>query len=59
MENFIVIGILVLIIGGAAFYVYRAKKSGKRCIGCPSGGTCDGACQSCFDAQKAKENNKK
>ena len=47
MVNYIVIGILVLIIGGALLYVYKAKKSGKRCIGCPSGGKCGGTCTSC------------
>lgn len=44
MENYIVIGILVLLIGGAALYVYRAKKKGKRCIGCGSCANCSAAC---------------
>jgi hypothetical protein len=47
MENVIIIGILVLILGGAAFYIYKAKKSGKKCIGCPNGSTCSGHCGSC------------
>ena len=54
MENVIVIIVLVVIIGLAAGYVYKAKKSGKKCIGCPdsgacgsSGSTCSGSCASC------------
>ena len=47
MENFILIAILALILGGAAWYIYKAKKSGKKCIGCPDNGACSGACGSC------------
>ena len=39
-----------LIAGGliaAALYVYRAKKSGKKCIGCPDPGSCSGGCAGC------------
>ena len=51
MENIIVIALLVIIIGLAAFYVYKAKKSGKKCIGCPDSGICGankcGSCNCC------------
>lgn len=48
MENFIIIAVVVIIIGLAAFYVYKAKKSGKKCIGCPSGGCCSkNGCSGC------------
>ena len=40
MENFIIAGILLLILGGAGAYVYKAKKRGVKCIGCPAGGNC-------------------
>ncbi len=41
MENFIVAGILAIIVGAAAIYMYRAKKKkGVRCIGCPYAGSC-------------------
>ena len=46
MDNIIVIGILILVIGLAGLYVYKAKKKGKKCIGCP--GSCG-----CSDEQKA------
>lgn len=45
--DYIVIAVIVLIFGGAAFYIYKAKKSGKKCIGCPDSSTCSGSCQSC------------
>ena len=40
MTDLIVILIIATIVGGAAFYIYRSKKSGKRCIGCPDSATC-------------------
>ena len=47
MENYIIIAILVLIVGGAAWYVVRAKKKGKKCIGCPGNcSCCNGQCNS-------------
>ena len=51
MENVIIVAVLALIVGLASFYVYRAKKNGQKCIGCPSGkscgGSCSGGCASC------------
>lgn len=38
MENIIIIVIVALIVGLAGFYIYKAKKDGKKCIGCPYGG---------------------
>ena len=51
MIDCIVIGILVVIIAAAAFYVYKAKKSGKKCIGCPDGCSCS--------SKKADQRNRK
>ncbi len=47
MINVLLILVLVLIVGGAAFYLRRAKKNGVKCIGCPSGKTCSGGCGGC------------
>lgn len=47
VENIIIIAIIVLVLGSAAFYVYKAKKSGKKCIGCPDSGSCSGNCSCC------------
>ncbi len=45
MENFIIIAILVVVIGLAAAYVYKVKRKGDKCIGCPH-------CNSCSTKQK-------
>ena len=37
MQNLIAIVILALVLGLAGWYVYRSKKKGQKCIGCPSG----------------------
>lgn len=51
MENAIIIVVLAAIIGGAVAYIVKAKKSGVKCIGCPSGGSCGqktgGSCSGC------------
>ena len=38
---------IALIVGGAIAYIIKAKKSGKKCIGCPHGDKCKGSCNSC------------
>lgn len=40
MANLIVVVILAAMLIGASWYIYKAKKSGKKCIGCPDGGAC-------------------
>ena len=51
--DFVVIALVALIVGGASYYIYRAKKCGKKCIGCPDSascqgpGGCSGHCSSC------------
>ena len=51
MVNVIAILVLLLIVGAATGYVYKAKKSGQKCIGCPHAKKCAAqnngcACQS-------------
>lgn len=41
MENLIIIFVLLLIIGGAGWYIYKAKKKGQKCVGCPYAKECD------------------
>lgn len=52
----VIIAVIVLIIGSASAYIIKAKKSGKKCIGCPDGcscssnknaSACSGNCSSC------------
>ena len=47
MENIVIAVVLLLIIGLAVWYVVKAKKSGKKCIGCPSGSNCSSGCGNC------------
>lgn len=47
MENYIIVAVVVLVVGLALFYIYRAKKSGKKCIGCPEADACGGNCSCC------------
>lgn len=42
--DYIVLALILVIIGGAALYIHRAKKKGIKCIGCPDGATCGGKC---------------
>lgn len=37
MIDIILVVILLAVLGGAGFYVWKAKKSGQKCIGCPEG----------------------
>ena len=57
MMDYIVAGILLVLIGAAARYVYKAKKSGKACIGCPGGCSCSAkqGCPSCRSREEPKE----
>ena len=38
--NIIAILLIVFAVGGAAFYIIRAKKKGQKCIGCPYSSMC-------------------
>ena len=40
MDNLIVIGILLVLVGAAVLYIWKEKKKGTRCIGCPAAGHC-------------------
>ena len=53
-ESIIIVAVVAVIVILAGLYVYREKKRGKRCIGCPScctadakKGTCSGDGCSC------------
>lgn len=35
---------IVLIVGGAIFYIVREKKKGRKCIGCPYADSCSSKC---------------
>ena len=54
MKDIIVVAIIVLILGLAIFYIYKAKKNGKKCIGCPESGCSSCSCSSCEGCPSAK-----
>ena len=47
MANVVIVGILLIVVGFAVRYIVKAKKSGAKCIGCPSsgGGACTCGCE--------------
>ena len=45
--DIVLILLIAAILGLAIRYIYKAKKSGKKCIGCPDSGSCSGSCGSC------------
>lgn len=52
MIDFVIIAVIVLIVAVAGWGIYKAKKSGKKCIGCPdscacSAGNCGCGCTGC------------
>ena len=40
LPEMIAIAVIILIVGGALAYIIKAKKSGRKCIGCPDGCSC-------------------
>ncbi|MDO4618637.1 MAG: FeoB-associated Cys-rich membrane protein [Clostridia bacterium] len=46
MANLIVSLILLCTVGGIVFYLYKSKKRGQTCIGCPYAKQCSGKCRS-------------
>ena len=52
MTDIIIIAIIALVLGSAIAYIVKAKKSGAKCIGCPTAKSCGaagdaGVCGSC------------
>ena len=47
MSDFIIIVVVAAILILAGLYVYKAKKSGAKCIGCPDAKSCSGNCSGC------------
>ena len=44
MEDLIIILILLVLAGGISLYIYKQKKKGNKCIGCPYSKNCSGKC---------------
>ena len=41
LTDYIAIGVILLIIGGAVFYIIKSKRAGVKCIGCPHAKNCN------------------
>ena len=54
-KTVIIIMLLALILGGALLYIYKAKKRGAKCIGCPDSGSCSGKCNGCCGCGQTKD----
>lgn len=52
MADLIIIAIIICIVGGIVFYLYRAKKRGETCIGCPYASQCGNKSNECRDKVK-------
>ncbi len=51
MIDILIAGIIALIAGGALWYIFRQKRRGAKCIGCPDSKTCSGKCAGCRGCQ--------
>lgn len=47
MTDLMIVLIVLAVVGGAGRYIYKAKKSGAKCIGCPAQGGCSGCSCGC------------
>lgn len=41
MSNIVIVIVLAVILGTASLHLYKQKKRGARCIGCPAGCNCE------------------
>ena len=44
MTDIIVVLVVAVVVALASFYIYRSKKSGNKCVGCPVSKNCSGSC---------------
>ena len=47
ITDVLIVAIVLIIIGIAAGYIIKEKRSGAKCIGCPSSKTCAHKCAGC------------
>ena len=55
MENLIILAVVAVILALSGRYLYRAKKRGARCIGCPSGCSCNEKCGGCRTSSSSSQ----
>ena len=47
MENIIILLVVGMIVGAAAGYIWKEKRKGVKCVGCPYASGCGGNCSGC------------
>ncbi len=54
MVDLLIIAAVLAVTGGAGWYVWREKKRGRACIGCPHAGSCPhrGNCSQTREGEK-------
>ena len=52
MKNIILIAILIFIVGSILFYLYKTKKRGEHCIGCPYAKECSKKSNTCKECKR-------
>ncbi len=45
MTNILIVAVLIAVIALAASYIYKEKRRGSKCIGCPYSKSCSSGCQ--------------
>ncbi|MBE7034664.1 MAG: hypothetical protein E7402_00880 [Ruminococcaceae bacterium] len=56
MGNVILIVVLAGLVGGASYYLYREKKKGATCIGCPYSKSCQSrTCSACSQTAECEQ----
>lgn len=51
MVDLIIVAVVLAIVGAAGIYIWREKKKGVKCIGCPAAGHCKHNCNCHADGQ--------
>jgi radical SAM protein with 4Fe4S-binding SPASM domain len=44
IANVVALVIVLAVVGGAVYYIYKNRKKGVKCIGCPYAATCNHGC---------------
>ena len=44
MVDILIVAVILAVLGGAAIYIYKEKKRGAKCVGCPHAKQCGGCC---------------
>ncbi len=42
--DYLTVAVIAIVLLSAGRYLYRSKKKGKKCVGCPYSGSCGGTC---------------